>query len=135
MKNNLKEDSKKLKKLNQIDRKPTQCHLWQKEDISKDEIFDSLEEIKTYTKDSHFSRRLMKCKDCGQLYLREFYEEIDWVDGEDPQYWTHVPVNDEDDAKLVNGANRFEIQIFSPRLNYDWPKEGPQKVYWVGRVL
>ncbi|MBU1033186.1 hypothetical protein KJ937_04645 [Patescibacteria group bacterium] len=122
-----------MKKSTNINREPTQCHLWKDANITMGEVINSLECIKTYVKDSHFSRKLMKCTDCGQLYVKEFYETVDWEDGEDPQYHTFVPVINEKDAEEVNKANINEIHAFSPRLNIDWPKGKEQTMYWVDK--
>ncbi len=114
-------------------KKPTQCHLWKNElliDGDLDNVFDVLE---TFTEDSSFSRRLIKCKQCGQLYLKEFYEETDWVDGEDPQYVTYIPVESQKEAEAINQVGLWEFQSFSPRINRDWPKDKPKKIYWVGK--
>jgi hypothetical protein len=52
--------------------------------------------LDTYADDSHLSRRLLKCRECAQLYFFEFYEEIDWLDSKDPQYVTYIPVETRD---------------------------------------
>jgi hypothetical protein len=112
---------------------PTQCHLWKKETLVSEDLYYFFDQVKTYTEDSHFSRRLVKCKDCGQLYLKEFYEEIDWIDGEDPQYSTFIPVRNEEEAEIISKVNLFEFQTFYPSLKSDYPKEGPKRTYWVGK--
>jgi hypothetical protein len=50
--------------------------------------------VKTYADDSHIVRDLLKCADCGHLYFHEFYEEIDWKEGNDAQYTSFIPVDD-----------------------------------------
>ncbi|MDO8589936.1 MAG: hypothetical protein Q7R69_01555, partial [bacterium] len=78
--------------------------------------------------------RLVKCKQCGQLYLKEFYETIDWIDGEDPQYLTYIPVENQQEAEVINKVGLWEFQTFSPRMNRDYPKGKPKKIYWIGRI-
>ena len=73
------------------------------------------------------------CKDCKQLYLKEFYEEIDWAGGEDPQYTTYIPVRDKKEAKIINKSDIFDIQSFYPKINLDWPKGKDMTVKWIGR--
>jgi hypothetical protein len=115
-------------------RKPTQCHLWSKTELVKEDLYYcGFEEIHTFYEDSHYSRRLKKCNHCGQLYLTEFYEEIDWVNGEDPQYTTYIPVENLEQAKSVNRAGRSGLLKYSPSLRSDWPSDKPQRVYWVGK--
>lgn len=113
--------------------KPTQCHLWKKAELVDDDLDDAFDAIKTYSEESHHSRRLVRCKQCGQLYLKEFFEEIDWIDGDDPQYVTYIPVRDEQEAESINKVGVWEFQTFSPRMNRDYPKGKPKKTYWIGR--
>ena len=117
-----------------IERRPKQCHLWNKKVLEeKEDIWFVFEPIQTFFEDSHFSRRLVKCRECGQLYLKEFYEKIDWVDGDDPQYLTFIPVRSKEEAEKINRADLWEIQNFLPKLNVDCPKGGPVQIYWRGR--
>lgn len=114
--------------------KPTQCHLWKKDALETSDLnICNFELVHTFSEDSHFSRRLVMCKDCKQLYLKEFYEEIDWVGGEDPQYTTYIPVRDKKEAKIINRSDIFDIQSFYPKINLDWPKGKEMTVKWIGR--
>lgn len=115
-------------------KQPIQCHLWQKEELSDGDLDNAFDVIQTFSEDSHFSRRVITCKQCGQLYLKEFYEEIDWVDGEDPQYVTYIPISGIEEAEMINRVGLWEFQTFSPRINRNWPKDKPRKIYWIGRV-
>lgn len=114
---------------------PEQCHLWKEENIKEDRnISGDFEQLKTYEDDSHLIRRLLKCKDCGQLYFYEFYEEIDWVNGNDPQYRTWIPIKTENDAKKLSAIPVIEILRFFPRLQSDWPADAKRPVLkWVGK--
>lgn len=114
---------------------PKQCHLWKEENIKEDSnISGDFEELKTFEDDSHLIRRLLKCKDCGQLYFYEFYEEIDWVNGNDPQYRTWIPVKTEKDAKKLSTMSVMEILKFFPRLQRDWPADAESpKLKWNGK--
>lgn len=87
-----------------------------------------------FFQDSHESRTIVRCSECGQLYLKDFYEEVDWVDGDDPQYWTYIPVDSKEEAEVLNKKNRFELQSVIPKLNRDYPKGEPSRVYWVRKI-
>lgn len=115
--------------------KPVQCHLWTNDNVCRDDLdYDNLELIETFVDESHFSRWLVQCKECGQLYFKEFYEEIDWIDGDDPQYVTYVPVKNEDEIEKLKKTNIFEIMLFQPCLRKDYPKGAEKpKVYWLGK--
>lgn len=112
---------------------PIQCQLWQKENLTKEDLHD-FEVMRTYVDESHFMRYLLKCKECGQLYFYEFYETIDWENGNDPQYKTFIPVDSEDEAKKRSEASLFDIFEFSPCIRSDWPSDIVEpRVRWVGR--
>lgn len=115
--------------------RPEQCHLWNEEYIKEDKnISGDFEELNTFEDESHLIRRLLKCKDCGQLYFYEFYEEIDWVNGNDPQYRTWIPVKTEKDAKKLSMIPVIEILKFFPRLQSDWPSNAERpKFKWSGK--
>ena len=115
--------------------KPVQCHLWTSNGACIENMTpDNLELIETYVVESHFFRCLAQCKECGQLYFKEFYEEIDWIDGDDPQYVTYVPVKTAAEIEKLKKANIFEIMLFQPCLRKDYPKGADKpKVYWLGK--
>lgn len=115
---------------------PTKCHLWNKEELTEEDIIprNNFELLKTYVDESHLWRYLLKCKDCGQLYFYEFYEEIDWKEGKDPQYTTLIPVASDEEAKKMAELSTIEILKFSPRLQSDFPSNAEKtKVHWIGK--
>jgi hypothetical protein len=73
-------------------RQPTQCVLWERPDLVNGvDRFDTVEEL---IDESHLSRSVLKCRECGQLYFYEFYEIVDWEEGNDRIYWTFIPVSE-----------------------------------------
>lgn len=113
---------------------PTQCHLWTAESLRPDNLHGVFEFLETYEDDSHLGRHLVKCRRCGQLYFHEFYEEIDWAKGNDPQYNTYIPVYSRDDIELLKKASApTGLFDYSPRLQSDWPSDNEARVYWIGR--
>jgi len=106
--------------------KPTKCHLWQKENITSKDF--NWEIIKTYWEDSHFWRYLQKCKKCGQLYINDTLEFIDWKEGNDEIYTTFIPVSEEELEKHdFSELQPIEVFMFSPRIL--WDKDGSIK--WI----
>jgi len=88
--------------------------------------------IETFADESHFWRYLLKCRECGQRYFFEFYEQIDWDGGEDPQYSTYIPVETDADVAALNATTVSGLLEFSPRLQKDYPKEAKEpRVRWV----
>lgn len=103
----------------------SKCHLWTSSGVKADDLKNSLKVIKTYSEDSHLMRHLKQCQQCGQLFFYEFYETIDWTDGNDPQYRTWIPVDDEPTAEQLSQLSPLEIQQFR-RIIIDWPKDLPE---------
>ena len=115
-------------------KQPAQCHLQQKENLTNEDINvkNNFELLHTFEDESHLWRYLLKCKDCGQLYFYEFYEEIDWKEGNDPQYRTFIPIESKEEAENMAKMKSFELLKISPRLQYDWPANADKsKIYWI----
>ncbi len=111
--------------------KPTQCHLWNATTLSEADLINAFETVTTYSEDPHASQRLVKCTECGQLYLKDFYEEVDWADSEDSMRLTFVPV---DDTKQAEELIRLgSVAGASPSLHEDLLKGEERNVYWVGK--
>ena len=116
---------------------PRRCHLWRKPNLVPEDLAgEHFDVIETYADDGHISRRLVKCKLCGQLYFREFYEEIDWSDGNDPQYTTFIPVKTKAQVESIKRLSIFELMDLLPQLRKDFPKDADKpKVYWIKKRL
>ena len=112
---------------------PTECILWTDPERLQN-IHEILEKIETYMDDSHHMRRLLRCRECGQLYFYEFLEFIDYEKGEDPQYRTYIPVRSAEDAATLSRLPQWDLIECAPAIHADWPK-GQDKplVAWLGR--
>jgi len=111
---------------------PTQCHLWQKENLTVGDL--EFESIKIYFDYSHDWRSLCKCKKCGQLYVCNNTEHVDWIEGNDTIDTTFIPVSEEELGKYnFEGASPIELLGFSPILfldpnnNVKWVRNNPLK--------
>jgi hypothetical protein len=113
-------------------KEPTNCVLWNNpETVREWNMKDGFERLDIYLNTSHHWRYLLKCRECGQLYFWEFYEEVDWISGEDPQFSTYVPVQTNADIENLKNTSRLELLNFAPRLNIDFPRGAKKpKVYW-----
>lgn len=87
--------------------------------------------------ESHFTRALCHCPDCGRYYLTSFYEEIDWDDGDDSQASVYYPVTAEE-ARAIrenNGKNSALIDRITHQhrrqLLDTWPRAGNHNLTWV----
>ncbi len=115
-------------------KKPTQCILWETPNLLESLQQDRFERLETYVDENHLMRRLLRCRECGQLYFYEFYEEIDWEDGDDPQFVTYIPVEKPDDIERLKKASSVELSKYFPRLQRDFPKDASTPtVRWVGK--
>ena len=91
--------------------------------------------------ESHFLIVILTCTKCTQRLILVFTEEIDWVDGEDPQYSTLMPLTQQEALDL----NHLEDSLLEPELNSlapnrrslrcDFPK-GVEKpnLYWASGI-
>ncbi len=100
----------------------THCHLLADEKISKTDLLDSLDVVEVIEQDSHFTRKILRCKECGQLFLYQFYEQVDWEGGNDPQYYLWIPVKNIPQAKKLNKKSALELRTL-PGIRIDFSKE------------
>jgi hypothetical protein len=112
---------------------PTRCALWKRpEQVAGGPLKTHFELLETFVKESHWWRYLLRCRECGQRYFFEFYEEIDWVGGDDPQFSTWIPVSTEDEIEAARAAPAGALGGFVPRLCKDWPRDAEEpKVFWI----
>ena len=112
---------------------PTGCALWTNPEPAATAVLrDGFERLREFVDESHWSRSLLRCRECGQLYVFEFYEEIDWVDGDDPQYCTWLPVETDAEVESLSRPAVANLRAYRPHLRKDWPKGAPAaRVYWV----
>ena len=85
--------------------------------------------------ESHFSIRIKACGACGQRWVSVFTETIDWVDGDDPQYWSLLPVTEREAEELValgEAAEERIVELGRDRryLQADHPKGKEKRILW-----
>lgn len=86
--------------------------------------------------ESHFHVMILICPRCAQRYVSVFTELIDWKDGEDPQYWTLMPITDAEAESLSRqGTSLDEMSLNAlgrarRGLRRDHPKAEPPRVFW-----
>lgn len=112
-------------------KKPTQCILWNKANLTPADF--GFERVRTFTESSHFDRNILKCKECGQLYFHEFYEIVNFG-GDDDMYDTYIPVENDEDIKILSETKEpMELLQFSPRLQYDFKNGKNRPLHWIGK--
>ena len=91
-------------------------------------VLKAFDHVKWYQRDYHHGRQLKRCKRCGQLYFHEFYEEMDFRDGEDQQYFIFIPVDNLKAADELNKLTRFELTSLPGIFKYSPPMDAVP--YW-----
>jgi hypothetical protein len=86
--------------------------------------------------ESHYRVSIRGCHVCPQRFLLVFTEMIDWVDGEDPQDWTRLPISHSEAATLSkSGDSLTESEIetvgsIRKSLKFTHPKGTGPECYW-----
>ncbi len=79
---------------------------------------------------------LLACPACSQRFVSVFTETIDWADGEDPQYWTVLPITAAEAAGLARrrgSLTETELNGLGPgrrSLRRDHPKGAAPRSFW-----
>lgn len=105
-----------------ISKNPT-CHVWIDPELSWDKLRGLFKSEREYEESSHFERSCLRCPVCGQLYFYEFYEVVDWDDGDDRMYSTWIPVDDVETANKLAQLSPLELLDF-PSLRCDDATKG-----------
>ena len=110
-------------------------HCWPPAADEAETARRSLTKVADLVAESHFSIRVFVCDACSQHFLSVFTETVDWDGGEDPMYWTTVPLrlNEWAALQLVGSSPEAFIRSFDPNrrcLKYDFPKGQPASNYW-----
>lgn len=87
--------------------------------------------------ESHFRVVMLACPHCAQRFVSVFAERVDWTDGDDPQYWTQLPISEAEanDLLLRDRASLTEAMLDSLGpgrrcLRLEHPKGGPRRILW-----
>ena len=102
---------------------------------------DGLARLKELIDESHFIVAILACPRCEQRYVSIFTEMIDWEDGNDPQYWTLMPITEAEAEGLIQqeaSLNEMGLNALGRErrsLRRDHPKAGPPRVFWGSGVL
>lgn len=113
--------------------KPIQCHLAYEKPLTRDGLENSLESVKIYVEEAHLIKKLLKCKNCGQFYYYEFYEEIDWINNNNTKYYKYIPVSDLESADKLSELTMIELDYcLSICIDVSSNEKEPIGPYWKG---
>ena len=86
--------------------------------------------------ESHFHVMILACRSCTQRFVSVFTETIDWADGEDPQYWTLLPITASEATELVRQpgvTTETQLHALGPKrrcLQHDHPTATVPRSFW-----
>ena len=86
--------------------------------------------------ESHFHVMILACARCSQRFVSVFTEMIDWEDGDDPQFWTLLPITETEAADLVqrrSSLTEASLDALGPGrrcLRHDHPKAAASRTSW-----
>jgi hypothetical protein len=86
--------------------------------------------------ESHFHVMILACQGCSQHFLSVFTEQVDWADGEDPQYWAVLPITPQESAGLIaksGSLTEADLSALGPGRRSLWrdhPKGVAPSAYW-----
>ena len=63
--------------------------------------------------ESHFIVKVRFCPQCGQKFLWVFTEQIDHVNGEDPQCWSVLPISPEEAEAMIDAVDNLDLEAIS----------------------
>lgn len=104
---------------------PKNCHLWCDQNLNREILNEDLEEIDLLIDESHLIRKILRCKECGQLYFYEFFELVDYKEGNDAQFWKWIPVTSEKEAEEINKMIPPRL-LRIPGIRIDFPMNASQ---------
>ena len=100
------------------------------------EARDALTRAQELIEESHFHVMILACARCTQRFVSIFTEMIDWKDGDDPQYWTLMPITETEAADLVRRRDSLTEASLEALgrdrrcISHDYPKATAPRTYW-----
>jgi hypothetical protein len=107
--------------------RPTGCRLWRRDDLTDKDVAGAFEAVEAIFDDGvHNSADLVRCRDCGQLYLSIFEEHVTFSGGDDDLFRLYLPVRRGDDVAALARFGLLKLSERRPHLRAD-----PGHVHWV----
>jgi hypothetical protein len=89
----------------------------------------------------HAGVDILACPDCDQEFVSVFSELVDWVDGDDSQFWTQMPVTPAEAAGIVRRGEAIAAEdlaaVGSGRrsLRLEHARGEERRVFWATGVF
>lgn len=114
---------------------PTGCVYWTKPELAfrPGRTLDQFETIETLERNMHELKQLLKCRECGQQYFYEFWEEMHFDGRDDSQFVTLVPVESAGDVEFLSKKTFWSLRAAGICLCEDCPGDfAPRRfIYWM----
>lgn len=133
--------------INNINREDVQtyfgCNIcWPSDPDLAWEARSKLEKILDLIDESHLHIMILACNSCNQRFISVFTEKIDWINGEDPMYWTLLPITDLEAIDLTQKQSPLteaDINALGPErrsLRRDYPSTVKEPyIFWGSGIL
>jgi len=102
----------------------------------------TLSQVAELIDESHFHVMILACPSCTQHFVSVFTEMIDWEDGDDPQYWTVMPITQVETVDLIkqrDSVTETTVEALGSGrrcLKRDHPKGPARHIFWgTGLIL
>jgi hypothetical protein len=110
-------------------KQPVQCALWGQPELIGGELKERFEFLEILADEEspigNVYRRLLKCRECGQLYLMELY------DRGGASYDTFIPVETKEMAECLSSRSIYDLLTVYPRLQRDHRMDGSNSLRWM----
>lgn len=133
--------------INNINKEGAQAHFgcnicWPSDPGLAWEARSKLEKNLDLIDESHLHIMILACNSCNQRFISVFTEKIDWINGEDPMYWTLLPITDLEAIDLTQKQNPLaeaDINALGPErrsLRRDYPSTAKEPyTFWSRGIL
>lgn len=111
------------------------CNATPLDETKRDDL--PFQPVRRLHESSHSGFTLCKCSSCGQHYLQQFHEIVDWADGNDDIWVRWEPLTEEEVSKLDymfpgeyydSSSWNVLIDFMHLRCRLVWGREG--RFYW-----
>jgi hypothetical protein len=110
-------------------KEPIQCALWRQPELVEGKLDEQFEFLETLIDEESpigdVCRKLLKCRECGQLYLIEFYFRGT------ASYKTFIPVQTKEIAECLSSRSIYDLVTVFPRLQHDRRMDGSRSLRWM----
>jgi hypothetical protein len=96
----------------------------------------ALDTVSVLVDKSHFDVSVRRCTQCGQQFVFVWTEFVD-LSGQDPQYWTLIPVDDAELETIIAMGSRPDLEFIGSLgldrrcLAYNHPRDAAATWNWV----